>query len=174
MSKLELLRNLTAHRNSNPTTAELIELSVDMALKELNPNRSNSEGTDSSSKSVAGSVKVSDPSMKHKFTSAPNKRCVKNNIPGEVTEECKKVSKWCRHIPTALRLSIWQRDYGCCQYTDKKTNKKCESKFALQIDHIHPFSLGGSNEKENLRLLCRNHNNWRTRELYSQRFVKVT
>jgi hypothetical protein len=140
MAKLELLRNLMAHKNSNPSIAELVELSVDMALKELNP-AARSVSRPSNFVSAEGAVK-------HKFTSA-----------------AKVEMKFSRYIPASTKHHIWNRDHGCCQYTDKETNKKCQSKFALQIDHIHPFSLGGSHQSQNLRLLCRAHNNWRTKEL---------
>ncbi len=53
-------------------------------------------------------------------------------------------------------------DLGCA-YTDAKTGKRCGSRFQLQRDHIHGFALGGSNEPENLRLLCAQHNRWRNR-----------
>jgi hypothetical protein len=129
MSKLEALRNLTAHKNPNPTTAELVEMLADMALKKLNPIKENS------TQSIAAAAK-------------------------------RRVINFSRYIQKETRRFVWIRDEGCCQFINKETNIKCKSKFALQIDHIHPFSLGGSNEPENLRLLCRNHNNWRTRELY--------
>ena len=131
-AKLEELKNLISHKNSNPSMAELIEMSVDMALEKLNPITKPSK--DSSSAAVL-----------HCATKPP---------------------KSSRYIPSPTRQYVWKRDQGECQYTDKETNKKCESKYALQIDHIHPFSLGGSNKEENLRLLCRAHNNWRTKELY--------
>lgn len=36
--------------------------------------------------------------------------------------------------------------------------QNCHSKHALEIDHIHPKALGGSNHSTNLRILCRNCN----------------
>lgn len=54
-----------------------------------------------------------------------------------------------RYIPTGLRKLIFERDKVC---------QKCGGTFALQIDHIKPFSLGGSTTQSNLRLLCRNCN----------------
>ena len=148
-AKLNQLRNLMAHRNSNPTMSELIEFAVDLSIKGLNP-------------------------VKHKFTIAAVAGGVETTPANEklnqagkaAVKEMANTTHMARYIPASIKQYIWTRDQGCCQYTNKETNKKCESKFALQIDHIHPFCLGGTNEKENLRLLCRNHNNWRTRELY--------
>ena len=57
------------------------------------------------------------------------------------------------------------------QYKDKITGKTCESKWRLTIDHIIPVWAGGSNEPENLRILCRAHNHglYRQQAQISQR-----
>jgi Txe/YoeB family toxin of Txe-Axe toxin-antitoxin module len=54
-----------------------------------------------------------------------------------------------RFITAAVKKAVYNRDKKC---------QKCGSKFALEFDHITPYSLGGKTEKENLRLLCRNCN----------------
>ncbi|MGZ3698894.1 MAG: HNH endonuclease [Bdellovibrionota bacterium] len=36
--------------------------------------------------------------------------------------------------------------------------RRCESRYALEIDHILPVAHGGSHAPENLRVLCRAHN----------------
>jgi hypothetical protein len=66
-----------------------------------------------------------------------------------------------RYIATKVRKFIWSRDQGRCQYQSTISGKKCESRHQLQIDHIHRFADGGGHKPENLRLLCRAHNNWR-------------
>jgi hypothetical protein len=55
-------------------------------------------------------------------------------------------------IPAHIRRSIWIRARGRCEILG------CESRFRLEIDHIHPIALGGKDEAGNLRLLCRTHN----------------
>lgn len=54
-----------------------------------------------------------------------------------------------RYVPAGLKKAIFERDKVC---------QKCGGKYALQIDHIRPYSLGGKTTKNNLRLLCRNCN----------------
>jgi hypothetical protein len=49
-------------------------------------------------------------------------------------------------IPEDVRRFVWQRDGGQCQ--------ECGSTEMLQYDHLIPWSLGGSDNPENLRLLC--------------------
>jgi 5-methylcytosine-specific restriction endonuclease McrA len=58
--------------------------------------------------------------------------------------------KTTRSIPTAIKRQIWKRDLGKCQ--------NCQTKYALEIDHIQPHAKNGSNAAENLRLLCRSCN----------------
>jgi len=53
---------------------------------------------------------------------------------------------------------VLNRDDHQCQFTNKQTGEICGSRFKVQIDHIHPKSLGGSNEVSNLRVLCATHN----------------
>ena len=55
-----------------------------------------------------------------------------------------------RSIPAKLRRQVHLRDQDQC------TN--CQTKHALQVDHIIPIALGGHTTLENLRLLCRSCN----------------
>jgi 5-methylcytosine-specific restriction endonuclease McrA len=52
-----------------------------------------------------------------------------------------------RYLSAELRRLIWARDQGRCH--------NCGSTRYIEIDHIIPISLGGSDEADNLRLLCR-------------------
>jgi hypothetical protein len=40
--------------------------------------------------------------------------------------------------------------------------QNCKSTYGLEIDHIRPISQNGQSNRENLRVLCRHHNQWRT------------
>ena len=71
------------------------------------------------------------------------------------------IKKISRSIPSHLRKYIWERDGGQCTYVHHETKRRCASRHLLQIDHIQPFALGGRAEKENLRLLCAGHNQYR-------------
>lgn len=48
---------------------------------------------------------------------------------------------------TAIRRQVWKQAASKCQ--------NCGSVHALQVDHIQPKALGGTDNQENLRLLCR-------------------
>ncbi len=61
-------------------------------------------------------------------------------------------------ISKRLRENIWNQAQGKCSYIDPKTQRRCNSVYALQIDHIKPLGKGGTHHFENLRLLCFQHN----------------
>ena len=50
------------------------------------------------------------------------------------------------HVPAAVRSAVFRRYNGACA--------DCGTQTQLQIDHIIPLSKGGSNELENLQILC--------------------
>lgn len=52
--------------------------------------------------------------------------------------------------PRAGRAFVMQRDGYACVL--------CGSDLRLSLDHIHPYSKGGTDEPENLRVLCRSCN----------------
>lgn len=52
-----------------------------------------------------------------------------------------------RHIPDAIRFAVYARDGWRCLH--------CGSGERLTLDHIYPYSLGGSDAIENLQTLCR-------------------
>ncbi len=80
----------------------------------------------------------------------------KTNIPTSASEVGKS-----RFIPAPIKRAVWNRDRGCCQYLNPISQKKCESKYQVQFDHILRFRYGGTASTENLRLLCARHNRLR-------------
>jgi 5-methylcytosine-specific restriction endonuclease McrA len=74
-----------------------------------------------------------------------------------------------RHVPAELRRAVWGRAGRKCEYVDKRTGHRCESTHALEVDHIHPFALGGATSLANLRLLCSGHNKYRGTVTFGRR-----
>jgi len=63
---------------------------------------------------------------------------------------CRVVPEQRMPIPRALRRAVMARDgHRCVQ---------CGTTESLSLDHIHPWSLGGPDTYENLRVLCRSCN----------------
>jgi hypothetical protein len=62
-----------------------------------------------------------------------------------------------RHVPTAVRRAVRERDGNRCRYVDA-SGRRCEERHHLEYHHFHPFGLGGGHRPENIRLMCRAHN----------------
>lgn len=72
-----------------------------------------------------------------------------------------------RYIPESYKTHIFQRDQSC-RFKDPVSDRQCESRFQLQIDHIKPLHRGGTNNIENLQLLCSVHNQLKYRQELSE------
>jgi hypothetical protein len=94
-----------------------------------------------------------DPRMK--IERAEKRRASKDEV-----QESGKPKIISRHIAQKIKRKVWLRDGGQCTY-ESSTGKRCGTKDFLQMDHLHPFALGGESREENLRLLCSEHNRWR-------------
>ncbi len=71
-----------------------------------------------------------------------------------------------RRLPgAALRRTVFQRD-RTCTYQDRETGKRCGSAYGLEVDHRQPYAMGGQTVPENLRLLCRAHHRFVTRQVF--------
>jgi len=68
-----------------------------------------------------------------------------------------KVKKNIRYIPKSTEARVKLRAGDRCEHIDWK-GQRCRQTLNLQLDHIHPFALGGDNGEDNLRILCREHN----------------
>jgi hypothetical protein len=55
-----------------------------------------------------------------------------------------------RHVSSEVKKIVWARDHGRCVL--------CGSRKKIHYDHIIPFSKGGSNTVENIRILCQDCN----------------
>jgi len=62
-----------------------------------------------------------------------------------------------RYIDRKTKEFINQRSQGQCEY---KTNAgpRCRARRFLEFDHIKPVAIGGQSYRDNLRLVCRGHN----------------
>ncbi len=76
-----------------------------------------------------------------------------------------------RRISGAVKRDVYHRDGGCCSFVSAD-GVRCGSKWDLEIDHIVPFAVGGSNAPDNLRLLCRAHNRHAAEKLFGREFVE--
>ena len=77
-----------------------------------------------------------------------------------------------RYIPLWLRADVWKRDGGRCAFSTSD-GVRCGEESGLEYDHILPFALGGaSDDPDNIRLLCRAHNQLLARETFGEAAVR--
>jgi hypothetical protein len=81
---------------------------------------------------------------------------------GELVPPPEFVTPEARNIPEPTKREVWLRDQGRCTHS-YANGGRCDSRFALQFDHIIPWAYGGTHEADNLRLLCRAHHALRSR-----------
>ena len=61
-----------------------------------------------------------------------------------------------RNLPAKAKHIIFSRDQGRCTFIHPE-GRRCEQARWVEIHHLHPRHLGGSDEPENLTTLCSNH-----------------
>ncbi len=68
-----------------------------------------------------------------------------------------------RPFSAMIRKKVLKRSQSRCEFVSPITQKRCESSWYLQLDHIQPWSLGGASTLENCRAVCGSHNRseWR-------------
>jgi hypothetical protein len=62
------------------------------------------------------------------------------------------------HIPLVIQRQVRSQSQNRCTYTDSISKRRCEKKHDLEIEHKIPVAKGGTNNPENLTLLCHAHN----------------
>jgi hypothetical protein len=140
MEKLQRIRELDAHVSAGASYLELFHRMADIALKKLDPINSKSTPP------AESDVRLPSMELASVRTSASPLRPQFNP----------------RIIPAALKRAVWQRDRSQCSFV-ASDGRRCSSKFVLQIDHRVPVARGGRATFDNLRLLCRAHNQYEAR-----------
>jgi hypothetical protein len=72
-----------------------------------------------------------------------------------------------RHVPAAIRQAVCERDGGRCAFTGPN-GTRCEAETRLEFDHVVPLAQGGRTTVENVRLLCRRHNQHEAKRLLGE------
>lgn len=76
-----------------------------------------------------------------------------------------------RHVPRAVRRAVFERDGAQCTYHDD-AGHRCSATTLLELDHVDPYALGGSNTVRNLRVRCRPHNHYSAEQTFGKAFIE--
>ncbi len=65
-------------------------------------------------------------------------------------------------VPAHVKRAVWSRAGGRCEWR-LESGERCGSTIRLEFDHIVPLAQGGPSAIENVRLVCRPHNDMAAR-----------
>ena len=145
-AKLERLKSLLSHKNPEGGLAKLIDLISEIALEKL------------------------DPARKPVKAAPPAERLMGPALRQVLAPTAKKPTRYIRKADDWL---VWTQAEVQCQFVDNVTKRRCTSKHQLEIEHIKPYALGGTNEVGNLKLLCRQHNLMMASQAYGRSKMQV-
>ena len=77
-----------------------------------------------------------------------------------------------RSIPMASKSLVWKRDGGRCAFVSEDGHR-CSATKRLEFDHIVAVAKGGNSTPENLRLLCRAHNQYEAEREFGREYVQA-
>jgi hypothetical protein len=86
---------------------------------------------------------------------------------GEATRPSKEGT---RHVPTALRRQVFERDGRRCAYVHGD-GTRCSSTYQIELHHLEPFATGGPATLGNLELRCHPHNQFHARQELGERYI---
>lgn len=68
-----------------------------------------------------------------------------------------QVAEGSRHIPAAVRRTVWLRDGGRCAFVGM-AGRRCTEDGFLEFHHVIPHAKSGESTADNIQLRCRAHN----------------
>jgi 5-methylcytosine-specific restriction endonuclease McrA len=161
LEKLNRVRALRSHAQPSMSRIELLEYMADEVLKRLDPLEREKQ-----KKEKAANQARAEKQREAKTQTAPETKPDSSisSTPDVTRSQFKRTV-----IPAKTRRLVWIRAEGKCQFVDFESGKRCGSRYFLETDHIKPVALGGSNDPENLMLLCRGHNARETVKIFGPR-----
>ena len=97
------------------------------------------------------------------------RRLLKSVAPAEQTNDTIKRTVRRPTFSTSFRLNLFLKRKGTCA----ACSQKIEAGKAWDIDHILPLALGGTNERENLQILCKPCHRAKTKKADIPRIAKT-
>ena len=76
-----------------------------------------------------------------------------------------------RYIPAEIQREVHERDAGQCTFVSE-AGRRCESRELLEYDHRVPLAKGGETTVENVRLLCRPHNQFEAKRAFGPDLIQ--
>ncbi len=176
--KLKRIEELLSHTHLGSSKAALIETAMDVFLEKKDPLRRDVAKPrqpqplrePAHSEPAPGEPRFGAPPSTQSNTAAALKIGA-SSADVSVAEGLRKNFNpigTARQVRPSQKVSVFKNSGGRCEYIDSKTKRRCESRHLLEIDHIQPRARGGTNELQNLRILCRSHNLFAAQKIFGE------
>ena len=149
---VEKAKALLSHRYPQGRLADILGLALKSLIAELERKPRQAKASQAPAAAMSASTAYAEPVA----SSVPVAQQVGSAAPAQPEPQHSNLTR-SRYIPRGIRLDIASRDNQRCQHVRPDGEICGETRF-LEIDHVQPYALGGSNRPENLRLLCWAHN----------------
>jgi hypothetical protein len=175
---LERVREITSHSHGKSSLGEVIHMLSQEFLNRKDalrrtPQRINSapeaisEAKPTSQQPPPDSQSAADYDQSKPLRSAAD---TDRNAPPRSAADLKEAPRTSKAVSASAKRFVRQRDQDRCTFLDPRTGRICGSRRLVQIDHIQPRAIGGGNDPENLRCLCRAHNLLRAEKTFQSRY----
>jgi len=169
LEKLEEVRSLLAHARAGMTMAQMMDR---LATEFLERNHPEAKARRAEERRARRTKDKKEKEEKEKSEHAHDSQPKEETDQGDAIEDENLIEKLERfaatrsevdlktegRVPTAeMVYALIQRDGYQCSHLDLTTQERCTSRFALQVDHVKAWHLGGETRLSNLRYLCRSH-----------------
>jgi 5-methylcytosine-specific restriction endonuclease McrA len=74
-------------------------------------------------------------------------------------------------IASTTRRQVFERDGVRCTYVSPE-GRRCDARAFLELDHVKPRALGGTDDADNLRVRCRAHNQLAAEQVFGRETVE--
>lgn len=142
--QLQEARELLSHRLASRELSEVLESLLAIALPVL---------------------------RKQKFAEASRPRAARPKGRSIDGNEAAASPSQARQIPAHVKREVWERDGGRCTFVGTDGHR-CTCRERIEFDHRVPISKGGASTVENVRLLCRAHNQYEAERLLGEKFMR--
>jgi 5-methylcytosine-specific restriction endonuclease McrA len=159
LEKLEAARAALSHSHPLATAEDILETGLDLVL-DRHLKR----------KGLGQKARQQTPPRQPPPETAPRQQAAPQETPPQTAPQQLPSSPAGSHIQAAVRRQVWIRDGGHCQWP-LESGGICGSTRCVEFDHRIPRALGGPSTVDNIRLLCRFHNDVAARSAFGDEFM---